>query len=49
MIIIYTFIRLAVHPDFQKKGIGKILMDFAEKYAKEKKFVICQVRYIFCE
>ena len=30
--------RLAVHPDFQKKGIGKILMDFAEKYAKEKKF-----------
>ena len=31
--------RLAVHPDFQKKGIGKILMDFAEEYAKEKKFV----------
>ncbi len=31
--------RLAVHPDFQKKGIGKILMDFAEKYATEKKFV----------
>ena len=30
--------RLAVHPDFQKKGVGKILMDFAEKYAKEKKF-----------
>ena len=30
--------RLAVHPDFQKKGIGKILMDFAQKYAKEKKF-----------
>ena len=31
--------RLAVHPDFQKKGVGKILMDFAEEYAKEKKFV----------
>ena len=31
--------RLAVHPDFQKKGIGKILMDFAEKYAREKKFI----------
>ena len=31
--------RLAVHPDFQQKGIGKILMDFAEKYATEKKFV----------
>ena len=30
--------RLAVHPDFQKKGVGKILMDFAEKYANEKKF-----------
>jgi len=30
--------RLAVHPDFQKKGIGKILMDFAEKYAREKKY-----------
>ena len=30
--------RLAVHPDFQKKGVGKILMDFAEKYAEEKKF-----------
>ena len=31
--------RLAVHPDFQKKGVGKMLMDFAEEYAKEKKFV----------
>ena len=31
--------RLAVHPGFQKKGVGKILMDFAEEYAKEKKFV----------
>ena len=31
--------RLAVHPDFQKKGVGKILMDFAEKYAREKKYI----------
>ena len=31
--------RLAVHPDFQKKGVGRILMDFAEKYAREKKFI----------
>ena len=31
--------RLAVHPDFQQKGIGKILMDFAEKYGREKKFI----------
>ena len=30
--------RLAVHPDFQKKGIGKALMDFAEKYAKKKEY-----------
>ena len=28
--------RLAVHPDFQKKGVGKALMDFAEKYARKK-------------
>ena len=28
--------RLAVHPDFQKKGVGKVLMDFAEKYAIKK-------------
>ena len=28
--------RLAVHPDFQKKGVGKNLMDFAENYAREK-------------
>ena len=27
--------RLAVHPDFQKKGLGKSLMDFAENYAKD--------------
>ena len=31
--------RLAVHPDFQKKGLGKSLMDFAEKYAKDKRYV----------
>ena len=30
--------RLAVHPDFQKKGVGKSLMDFAEKFAQEKKY-----------
>ena len=29
--------RLAVHPDFQKKGVGKVLMGFAEKYARKKK------------
>ena len=27
--------RLAVDPNFQKKGIGKSLMDFAEEYAKK--------------
>lgn len=26
--------RLAVHPQFQKKGIGRKMMDFAEDYAK---------------
>ena len=31
--------RLAVHPDFQKKGVGKSLMDFAENYAKVNGFV----------
>ena len=31
--------RLAVHPDFQKKGVGKALMDFGEKYAREKKYI----------
>ena len=30
--------RLAVHPEFQQKGIGRRLMDFAEIYAKEKKY-----------
>ncbi len=28
--------RLAVHPDFQGKGVGRLLMDFAEEYAKKK-------------
>ena len=26
--------RLAVHPKYQKKGIGRFIMDFAEEYAK---------------
>ena len=30
--------RLAVNPDFQKKGVGKALMDFAEKYARKKDY-----------
>ncbi len=30
--------RLAVDPKFQKKGIGKSLMDFAENYARTKDF-----------
>ena len=30
--------RLAVDPNFQKKGIGKSLMDFAEEYAKKNQF-----------
>ena len=30
--------RLAVHPDFQKKGVGKALMDFAEKFARKKEY-----------
>lgn len=28
--------RLAVHPNFQKKGYGKLLMDYAEEYARNK-------------
>jgi len=28
--------RLAVNPDYQKQGIGRKLMDFAENYASEK-------------
>ena len=31
--------RLAVYPNFQKKGLGKSLMDFAENYAKDKSYV----------
>ena len=31
--------RLAVDPKFQKKGIGKLLMDFAEDYARDNKFI----------
>ena len=30
--------RLAVDPSFQKNGIGRLLMDFAEKYAKNNKY-----------
>ena len=28
--------RLAVHPSFQKKGIARKMMDYAEAYAKSK-------------
>jgi ribosomal protein S18 acetylase RimI-like enzyme len=31
--------RLAVHPNFQKKGIARTLMDFAEEFAKRNKMV----------
>tara|TARA_S200000501_G_scaffold191116_1_gene179952 strand:- start:26691 stop:27191 length:501 start_codon:yes stop_codon:yes gene_type:complete len=31
--------RLAVHPEFQRKGLGKSLMDFAENYAKDNKYI----------
>ncbi len=31
--------RLAVHPKFQKKGIGNKLMDFAESIAKKLNFI----------
>ncbi len=27
--------RMGVHPDWQGKGVGKVLFDFAEKYGKE--------------
>ena len=30
--------RLAVDPKFQKKGVGKSLMDFSEEYAQENCF-----------
>lgn len=30
--------RLAVDPSFQKNGIGRLLMDFAEKYAKNNEY-----------
>lgn len=30
--------RLAVNPEFQSKGIARLLMDFAEEYAMEKKY-----------
>ena len=30
--------RLAVHPIFQKKGIGRKMMDFAEDYAKSNNY-----------
>jgi len=31
--------RLAVHPDHQKKGYGRQLMDFAETYARRNQFI----------
>ena len=30
--------RLAVHPNFQKKGVGKSLMDYAESFAKKNEY-----------
>ena len=30
--------RLAVHPNFQRKGIGKSLMDYAESFAKKNEY-----------
>ena len=30
--------RLAVNPDFQSKGIARLLMDFAEDYAKKENY-----------
>ncbi len=38
----YYIHRLAIHPDFQKRGFAKKLMDFAEKLAAEKN--ICSIR-----
>lgn len=31
--------RLAVHPHYQKQGVGRKLMDFAEDYAKKKQYL----------
>jgi ribosomal protein S18 acetylase RimI-like enzyme len=31
--------RLAIHPDHQKKGYARQLMDFAETYARDNKFI----------
>ena len=31
--------RLAVDPNFQKKGLGRSLMDFAENYAKDNNYI----------
>ena len=30
--------RLAVNPDFQKKGVGRDLMNFAENFARKKEY-----------
>jgi len=35
--------RLAVHPDFQRKGIARNLMDFAENHAKNNSFTSIQL------
>jgi len=35
---IFVVHRLAVHPDFQRKGIAKNLMDFAEEHVKNNGF-----------
>ena len=31
--------RLAVHPNFQRQGVGKLLMDFGENYAKKNSYI----------
>jgi len=31
--------RLAIHPDYQGKGLAQKLMDFAESYSKENNFI----------
>jgi ribosomal protein S18 acetylase RimI-like enzyme len=35
--------RLAVHPEFQRRGIAYKMMDFAENYAKEKGYTSIRV------